>query len=93
MACLGRVGRCCGLVGAVTDKPPVQSVAGRVLATGEATPDEARRLAAAVLGDDSLTPASAKTRDELEALAAKLEGVEGQTERLAAIRAKLERMG
>lgn len=67
----------------------IKSVAGHVLATGEATPEESARLAAAVLGDDSLTPSKAKTPDELRALLRKIEGVEGQSERAAAIRRQL----
>lgn len=72
----------------MTDRP-IKSVAGHVLATGEATEEEAKRLAAAVLGDDSLTPPVARTQDELRALLRKIEGVEGQSERAAAIRAQL----
>lgn len=77
----------------MTDKP-IKSVAAHVLATGDATDEEARRLAGAVLGDDSLTPAKpTKTREELERLLAKIEGVEGQTERTAMIRKQLANMG
>lgn len=67
----------------------IRSTAGRVLATGEATPDEAKSLAAAVLGDDSLTPPPEKTRQDLERILSKIEGQEGQTERAALIRAQL----
>lgn len=70
----------------------IRSTAGHVLATGEATPEEAKRLAAAVLGDDSLTPAPEKTRADLERILSKIDGQEGQTERANAIRAELERM-
>lgn len=80
----------CG-VGAVSKN--VRSTAGHVLATGEATPDEARRLAAAVLGDDSLTPDRTRSREDLTALLAKIDGMEGQSERAAEIRRKLEVMG
>lgn len=70
-------------------KPTIRSVAGHVLATGEATDDEVRRLAGAVLGDDAPTP-SVKSREDMERILARIEGVEGQTERANAIRAQLE---
>ena len=74
----------------MTGKSTLRSLAGHVLATGEATDDEAKRLAAGVLGDDSLTPAKpTKTKEELQALLAKIEGVEGQAERAALIRQQL----
>lgn len=77
----------------MSDKP-IKSVAAHVLASGDATDEEARRLAGAVLGDDSLTPAKpSKSREELEALLAKIEGVEGQTERADLIRKQLANMG
>lgn len=76
----------------MTDKP-VRSVAGHVLSTGEATPEEAKRLAAAVLGDDSLTPPSPKTRADLQRILSRIEGREGQTERAEAIRQALAEMG
>lgn len=72
-------------------KTPIRSVAGHVLATGEATDDEVRRLAGAVLGDDSLTP-SVKSKEDLTRILAKIDGVEGQTERANAIRKQLEQM-
>lgn len=73
----------------MSDKPSIRSLAGHVLATDE--DPEKRRLAAAVLGDDSLTPDKpAKTKDVLEALLVKIEGVEGQSERANAIRRQLE---
>lgn len=74
-------------------KPPVRSLAGHVLATGQATEDEAKRLAAAVLGDDSLTPPTAKTRKDLERILSRIDGKEGQKERADAIRRQLEAMG
>lgn len=74
------------------DKPPIRSVAGRVLATGEATGDEALRLAGAVLGDDGPTP-SVKSKEDLTRILAKIDGVEGQSERANAIRKQLEAMG
>lgn len=70
----------------------IRSTAGHVLATGEATPEEAKSLAAAVLGDDSLTPSTTRTREDLERILSKIDGQEGQAERAAAIRAELERM-
>lgn len=71
----------------------IRSTAGHVLATGEATDEEARALAAAVLGDDSLTPSrTAKSREDLERILAKIDGQEGQSERAAAIRAELDGM-
>lgn len=72
---------------------PVRSVAGHVLATGEATPEEARKLAAAVLGDDSLTPPTVKTKEDLERILARIDGLEGQKERADAIRRQLAEMG
>lgn len=68
----------------------VRSTAGHVLATGEATPDEAMRLAAYALGDDPQP--TLKTRADLERTLAKIEGQEGQTERASAIRAKIAEM-
>lgn len=74
----------------MTDDRPIKTVAGHVLATGEATEDEASRLAAYALGDAA--PArTTRSVAELKALARKLEGVEGQSERLAAVRAEIER--
>ena len=75
------------------DKPNIRSTAGHVLATGEATPEEAKRLAAAVLGDDSLTPSPTRTREDLERILSKIDGQEGQKERANAIRAELAKMG
>lgn len=73
-------------------KSPIRSVAGHVLATGEATDDEALRLAGAVLGDDA-PMATEKSREDLTRILAKIDGVEGQTERANAIRAQLGEMG
>lgn len=73
-------------------KDRIQSVAGHVLSTGEATPEEAKRLAAAVLGDDSLTPPSTKSREDLLRILSQIEGKEGQTERAEAIRKAIEDM-
>lgn len=77
----------------MTDKRPIKSMAGHVLATGEATPEEAKRLAAGVLGDDSLTPAKpARSRQDLERLLSLIEGREGQKERADEIRKQLASM-
>lgn len=73
----------------MTDKKPLRSVAGHVLATGEATEEEAMRLAAGVLGDDSLTPNTTKSPEDLRRTLAKIEGQEGQHERAEAIRQAL----
>lgn len=72
-------------------KANIRSVAGHVLATGEATGDEALRLAGAVLGEDAPTP-SVKSKEDLTRILAKIDGVEGQSERANAIRAQLESM-
>lgn len=73
-------------------KPP-RSIAGHVLATGHATDEEARSLAAAVLGNDSLSPPKpTRSKEDLTALLAKIDGVEGQSERAALIRQQLEGM-
>lgn len=74
------------------NKAAIRSVAGHVLATGEATDEEVLRLAGAVLGDDT-PPPSVKSREDLTRILAKIDGVEGQTERANAIRAQLEAMG
>lgn len=70
--------------------PPIRSLAGKMLASSD-DPD-VRRLAGAVLGDDSLTPPANKTKADLERILAKVDGVEGQTERAALIRKQLESM-
>lgn len=67
----------------------IKSVAGHVLSTGEATPDESKRLAAAVLGDDSLTPRPSRSLDDLKDLLRKVDGVEGQKERADEIRKQI----
>ena len=67
----------------------IKSVAGHVLSTGEATPEESKRLAAAVLGDDSLTPSPTRSLNDLKALLRKIEGVEGQNERAYEIRKQI----
>lgn len=70
----------------------LRSTAAHVLATGEATDEEARALAGAVLGDSSLTPSTTRTKEDLERILAKIDGEEGQTERARAIREQLSRM-
>lgn len=68
----------------------IKSTAGRVLRQSD--DKDAKSLAAYVLQDD--TPIqTAKSREDLEALLAKIENVEGQKERAAAIRATLAKMG
>lgn len=67
-----------------------KSTAGHVLATGSATPEEAIRLAAYALGDQP-NP-TVKTKQDLERTLRVIEGREGQTERAAAIRAKIAEM-
>ena len=70
----------------------IRSTAAHVLSTGEATDEEARALAGAVLGDDSLTPSrTTRSLSDLQALYDKVNGVEGQTERARAIKAEMER--
>lgn len=73
----------------MTDRP-IKSLAGHVLATGEATDEEAQRLAAYALGDDP-TPVTGKSREDLERILAKAKGQEGQTERVRMIEAELAR--
>lgn len=71
----------------------IRSTAAHVLSTGEATDEEARALAGAVLGDDSLTPSrTTRSLSDLQALYDKVNGVDGQTERVRAIKAEMERM-
>lgn len=73
----------------MTDQP-IKSVAAHVLATGEATDEEAARLAGYALGDAA--PArTTRSMADLKRLADKLEGVEGQSERLAAVRAEIQK--
>lgn len=74
----------------MTDDRPIKSVAAHVLATGEATEEEATRLAGYALGDAA--PArTTRSLQDLKRIASKLEGVEGQSERLPAVRAEIER--
>lgn len=74
-------------LGSVMSK--IRSKAGHVLATSD--DPEARSLAAYVLGDEDPARTS-KTKPELEALLAKVYGMEGQSERAALIRQQLEAM-
>lgn len=69
----------------------IRSTAGHVLATGEATPEEAKSLAAFVLGDAE-PMRTAHTRDDLARILSKIEGQEGQSERVREIKAQMERM-
>lgn len=69
-----------------------RSVAGRVLSTGQATPDEARQLAASVLGEDPPVQTT-RTKRELERLLQKIDGQEGQQERAALVRRQIAEMG
>ena len=69
-----------------------RSLAGHVLSTGTATPEEARQLAASVLGDEPPVR-TAKTKTELRRLLSVIEGREGQFERAALIKKQIEEMG
>lgn len=69
----------------------IKSTAARVLSTGEATDEEARSLAAYALGDAE-PERTAHTRDDLERILSKIEGQEGQAERVREIKAQMERM-
>lgn len=69
----------------------IKSVAGHVLATGKATDQEARSLAAYVAGDAAPLRTS-HTRDDLARILSKIEGQEGQAERVREIKAQMERM-
>lgn len=65
----------------------IKSLAGKMLAQSD-DPD-VRRLAGAVLGDDSLTPNTTKSPEDLRRTLAKIEDQEGQHERANAIRLAL----
>lgn len=71
-------------------KPSIRSLAGHVLATDD--DPEKRRLAAAVLGDDSLTPNTTKSPEDLRRILSRIEGQEGQTERASAVRQALNEL-
>ncbi len=69
----------------------IKSTAAHVLSTGEATNAEAKSLAAYALGDAAPSQTT-RTREDLTRMIARLSDVEGQGERVAAMRAELERM-
>lgn len=69
----------------------IKSTAAHVLSTGEATDEEARSLAAYALGDAE-PMRTAHTRDDLARILSKIEGQEGQAERVREIKAQMERM-
>lgn len=69
----------------------IKSTAAHVLSTGEATDEEARSLAAYALGDAEPQRTS-HTRDDLARILSKIEGQEGQAERVREIKAQMERM-
>jgi hypothetical protein len=70
----------------------VRSKAGHVLATSD--DKDARSVASYVLsGGEPVAPPVKRTREDLTRILAKIDGVEGQTERANAIRAQLEAMG
>lgn len=69
----------------------IKSTAAHVLSTGEATDAEAKSLAAYALGD--VQPMrTTRSREDLDGMIARLSDVEGQSERVAEMRAELERM-
>lgn len=69
----------------------IRSTAGKVLATGEATGDEVKSLAAYALQDDP-EPRTVKSLSELRQLLTKVNGMEGQHERSNMIRAEIHTM-
>lgn len=69
----------------------IKSTAAHVLSTGEATDEEAKSLAAYALGDAAPLRTS-HTRDDLARILSKIEGQEGQAERVREIKAQMERM-
>lgn len=69
----------------------IRSTAAHVLATGEATGDEAMTLAGYALGSQP-EPRTARSLSELKDLLRKVDGVEGQTERANEIRAEMEKL-
>lgn len=71
----------------------ILALAGHVLSTGEATSEEAKRLAAKILGDPSIMSVPTRSKEDMIRILSKIDGVEGQAERAAAIRAQLEAMG
>lgn len=69
----------------------IKSTAAHVLSTGEATDAEARALAAYALGDAE-PDRTTRTKEDLERILSKVEGQEGQSERVREIKAQMERM-
>lgn len=70
----------------------VRSQAGHVLATSEDS--DARSVASYVLsGGEPVIAQTTRSREDLVALLEKIDGVEGQKERTAAIRTQLAGMG
>ena len=70
----------------------IRSKAGHVLATSDDA--DARSVASYVLsGGEPVSAPSTRSQEDLERILAKIDGVEGQNERAAAIRAQLEAMG
>ena len=69
----------------------IRSTAAHVLSTGEATDEEAKSLAAYALGD-AAPLRTTRSLSDLQALYDKVNGVDGQTERVRAIKAEMERM-
>lgn len=69
----------------------IKSTAAHVLSTGEATDEEARSLAAYALGD-AKPERTTRSREDLERILSKIEGQEGQAERVREIKAQMERM-
>lgn len=70
----------------------VRSKAGHVLATSDDA--DARSVASYVLsGGGPVQAQTARSREDLERILSKIDGVEGQSERAAAVRAQLEAMG
>lgn len=75
----------------MADTPKIKSLAGHVLATGEATDEEARSLAAYVAGD-AAPVRTTRTKQDLERMIDKLSDVEGQAERVKMMRAELAKL-
>lgn len=69
----------------------IKRTAAHVLSTGEATEEEARSLAAYALGD-AAPQRTTQTKDDLRRILDKIEGQEGQAERVREIKAQMERM-
>lgn len=69
----------------------IKSTAAHVLSTGEATDEEAKSLAAYALGD-AAPERTTRTKEDLERILSKIEGQEGQAERVREIKAQMERM-